>query len=402
MLFIQRCCVKINYFGKNCLKIVILLTSSFVCCTIVNEVANKIKHLEALRMDMLRVGFIGTGRISDLHAIEYLQNERAQIVAVCDRDIEVAKSRAHAWGVPAERVYENYQDLLALPDVELVEILLPHHLHFQATLDAAAAKKHISLQKPMALNNREAAEMVVAAHEAGVIFKVFENFIFYPPVMRAKEMIDAGEIGTPLTIRIKSNSATSPNEWSVPRSAWEWRFRPEECGGGPLVFDDGHHKFSLAWYFMGLAEETHAWIGETKTPDKGILDAPAIVSWKFPGNRYGSLEVVNSPEMILDTNHYAQDDRIEITGTRGVIWITRGHGKMMDIPPVILYRDGKTTGYSDMAVGWEHSFIQSTRHFINAYFKGEPPVLTGEQGADILRFALSAQESAKIGQSVRV
>jgi predicted dehydrogenase len=378
------------------------LTSSIVCCTIVNEVANKIKLREALQMDMLRVGFIGTGRISDLHAIEYLQNERAQIVAVCDRDIEVANARAQAWGVPVDRVFSNYHDLLALPDVELVEILLPHHLHFQATLDAATAKKHISLQKPMALNNHEAVEMVVAAHKAGVIFKVFENFIFYPPVMRAKAMIDAGEIGTPLTIRIKSNSATSPNEWNVPRSAWEWRFRPEECGGGPLVFDDGHHKFSLAWYFMGLAEETHAWIGETKTPDKGILDAPAIVSWKFPGNRYGSLEVVNSPEMVLDTNHYAQDDRIEITGTRGVIWITRGHGKMMDIPPVILYRDGKTTGYSDMAVGWEHSFIESTRHFINAYFKGEPPVLTGEQGADILRFALSAQESAKTGKSVRV
>ena len=253
----------------------------------------------------------------------------------------------------------------------------------------------------MALTLAEADEMVAAAKKAGVIFKVFENFIFYPPVQKAKALIDAGEIGDLLTIRIKSNSATSPNTWKVPASAQAWRFKPEECGGGPLVFDDGHHKFSLGWHFMGMAEEVHAWIGQTKTAE-GWLDAPAIVSWKFPGNRYGSLEVVNSPEMVLDTNHYAQDDRIEITGKRGVIWVTRGHGKMMDIPPVILYRNRETIGFSDMPVGWEHSFINSTRHFIDAYFKGQPPVLTGEEGREVLRFALAAQESARTGQSVRL
>ena len=353
-------------------------------------------------MEILRVGIIGTGRISDLHAIEYLQNERAKIVAVCDQDLEIARQRGLAWGVPEKNIFRDYHDLLALPEVDLVEILLPHHLHYQATLDAAAAGKHISLQKPMALSVAEADAMIAAARQAGVIFKVFENFVFYPPVQRAKALIEAGEIGDVLTIRIKSNSATSPNEWRVPTSARAWRFTPEQCGGGPLVFDDGHHKFSLAWFFMGLAEEVHAYIGETPTADGGMLDSPAVISWKFPGNRFGLFEAVNSPELVLDTQHYAQDDRIEITGSRGVIWITRGHGKMMDIPPVVLYRDRQTVGFSDMPVGWEHSFINSTRHFIEAYHKGEAPVLTGEQGRDILRFALAAQESARTGQSIHL
>ena len=354
-------------------------------------------------MDQLKVGFIGTGRISDLHAIEYLNNSRAQITAICDIDPAISAPRAAAWGVPADRVFTDYRDLLALPDVDLVEILLPHHLHYQATLDAAAAGKHISLQKPMALTVAEADGMIAAAQQAGVIFKVFENFIFYPPVMRAKALIDAGEIGDVLTIRIKSNSGTSPNEWDVPRGARAWRFTPEQCGGGPLSFDDGHHKFSLGWYFMnGIAEEVHAWIGLSEVAPGEFLDSPGIISWKFSGNRFGSLEVVNSPELVMDTQHYAQDDRIEITGTKGVIWITRGHGKMMDVPPVVLYRDRQTRTFSDMPVGWEHSFINSTRHFIEAYFKGEPPSLTAEQGRDILRFALAAQESARIGQSVRL
>ena len=75
---------------------------------------------------------------------------------------------------------------------------------------------------------------------------------------------------------------------------------------------------------------------------------------------------------------------------------------MLDVPPVVLYRDGRTFGYSDMQTGWEHSFINSTQHFIESYFKGEPPVLTGEQGREVLRLLLAAQESAQTGRSVRL
>lgn len=356
-------------------------------------------------MDKLKAGFIGAGRISDLHAIEYLQNERAELVAVCDIDIEIARSRAAAWGVPEDRVFSSHLDLLGIEDIDLVEILTPHHLHYQHTLDAVAAGKHISLQKAMAINIEQADEMIAAAREADIIFKVFENFIFYPPIVRAKELVDAGEIGEPLTIRIKTNAAYSPNAWPIPAAAQNWRFDPQTCGGGPLVFDDGHHKFSLAWFFMGMAEEVHAWIGNLEAPlggTVGVIDSPAIISWKFPNNRYGSLEVVFSPEMIVDTVHYAQDDRIEITGTKGVIWVTRGHGKMMDVPPVVMYKDQKVTSFSDMAVGWEQSIVNSTRHFIDAYFSGDLPSLTAEEGREILRFTLAAQESARLGKAVRV
>ncbi|MBV7335133.1 Gfo/Idh/MocA family oxidoreductase [Chloroflexi bacterium TSY] len=353
-------------------------------------------------MDKLNVGIIGTGRISDLHVLEYLGNERSEIVAVCDNNPELAKERGQKWGVSQERIFSNYHDLLALPDVNLVEILLPHHLHYQATLDAVAAGKHASVQKPMAFTVAETDAMVAAAHEARVTLKVFENFIFYPPVQRAKALIEQGEIGDPLSIRIKSNSGISPTMWEIPASAQAWRFNPAECGGGPLVFDDGHHKFALAWHFMGMAEEVHAWIGETEIAPSEVLDAPAIVSWRFPNHRVGSLEVVHSPELLLETQHYAQDDRVEITGTKGVIWVTRGHGKMMDVPPVVLYRDGETQTFADMPVGWEYSFINSTRHGIDAFLNGTSPILTGEEGRDVLRFTLAAQESARIGEPVRL
>ncbi len=351
---------------------------------------------------MLRVGIIGTGRISDLHAIEYLQNERAQIVAVCDIDQESAQRRAAEWGVPPARIFKRHRDLLAVPDLDLVEILLPHHLHHPVTLDALAAGKHVSVQKPMALNLPQADEMIAAADAADRSLRVYENFLSYPPVVRAKALIDAGEIGDPLTIRIKSNAGFSPTAWHVPLSTWAWRFNPETCGGGPMIFDDGHHKFALAWHFMGMAEEVHAWIGEMKLMPGRVLDTPAIVSWKFPANRFGSLEVVYSPQLEIETRYYAQDDRVEITGTKGVLWINGGHGRLGDSPPLALYRDGKTRTFDDIPTGWEQSFVHATRHLIDAFDSGDRPRLTGAEGRAILRFLLAAQQSARSGQSVRV
>ena len=118
-------------------------------------------------MDKLRVGIIGTGRISDLHAIEYLANPRTEIVAVADAVVENAQRRGKAWGVADDHVFSSYHDLLALPDVDLVEILLPHHLHCQATIDAAAAGKHISVQKPMALSLGECDQIINACAKTG-------------------------------------------------------------------------------------------------------------------------------------------------------------------------------------------------------------------------------------------
>jgi hypothetical protein len=75
---------------------------------------------------------------------------------------------------------------------------------------------------------------------------------------------------------------------------------------------------------------------------------------------------------------------------------------MMEVQPVIMYRDRRTSTFSDMPVGWEHSFINSTRHMIDAFFAGEPPSLTGEQGRAVLAFTLAAQESARQGRPVNV
>jgi predicted dehydrogenase len=348
------------------------------------------------------VGIIGTGRISDLHAIEYRRNPHTRIVALCDRDRELAAARSHAWEVQGALVTTDYHELLAQESVDLVEILLPHHLHAEAALAALVAGKAVSLQKPMTTTLADADRLIAAAEQAAVPFRVFENFIFYPPVVRAKELVDAGAIGTPLTIRIKSNPGSRKFAWAVPAAAQAWRQDRSQAGGGPLVFDDGHHKFALAWHFMGPPEEVHAWIGTTVGEGGFAFDAPAMVSFRFAGQRLGNLEVVYSPDLAIDTKHYAQDDRVEITGTEGVILINRGHGQLGDVVPVQHYRDGRWTDYRDLETGWERSFVHATRHAVDALRAGTQPLLSGRDAREVLRFALAAEASARHGKPVRV
>ena len=154
---------------------------------------------------------------------------------------------------------------------------------------------------------------------------------------------------------------------------------------------------------MGLADEVHAWIGETQGADGGRVDAPGFVSWKFPGSRYGHLELVYSPDLEIVAVHYAQDDRLEITGTAGVISVAREHRRIVEGPALWLHAGGKSEGFSfaDADRGWEASCVHSTRHWIEALRTGARPHLTGEEGRDILKFTLAALLSAELGRAVR-
>ena len=353
-----------------------------------------------MKKDKIGVAIIGTGRISDLHAAEYVSNPNCRIVALCDLSLDRASERARAWGAGGAVIETDYIEVLQREDVDLVEILLPHHLHLPVALDAMEAGKAVSLQKPMCKSESEADRLVEAADKAAAPFKLFENFLFHPPVLRAKELIKEGAIGEPVSIRIKSNPGTSKTAWNVPNSAIGWRQDRDLSGGGPLVFDDGHHKFALAWSFMGMPSKVHAFAESSRARSGELLDAPAIISFLFPGPKVGSFEIAYSPDLEIDTMFYPQDDRVEITGTSGVIWINCGHGRLGDPPPLAMYSEGKTTEFRDMASTWEHSFLLSARHFVDVLIKGGEPVLTAREGRQILRIALAAEKSARTGESV--
>jgi predicted dehydrogenase len=356
-------------------------------------------------MDPIRVAVVGCGRISDLHELAYCGRDDARIVAVCDTKRRHACEKARAWGI--DKVYAEYDQLLADPEVDLVELLVPHHLHAEMTVAACQAGKHVSVQKPMALAVGEADRMIEAAEQARVVLRVYENFRFYPPHVRAKEMIDAGEIGEPQMIRLHVGTGKSETGWKVPLSAWLWRFNEGKCGGGPLVFDHGYHLFSLARYLMGPVERVYAWL-DSSPAGAGIprrvaeVDAPATIMFQFKApRRYGVLDFSHTPNMVMDSIYYSDDDRVEIIGDRGILFVNRCTARTVDLPPLMLFRDGKTDPIPVERFEWHDSFIDCTRHLIDVLRDGGQPVLDGPTGKAVLQFALAAHISAREGREVR-
>lgn len=370
-------------------------------------------------MDKMKFVLVGCGRIAQLHVAGYKDNPDAQLWGVYDVNRGAAEKFAKEHGIP--KVYDSYEDVLADSGVTAVELLLPHHLHCEYTLKACDAGKHVSVQKPMAMNLAECDLMIKAARDNHVKLKVFENFVFYPPYRLAKKMLDDGEIGSPQGIRLKMNNASLASRnmpvvskhvksgsaevegeieetgWDINPKTWLWRLNNTLSGGGPTVFDDGYHKFSLILYLLGDVEKVTAWIDETQVIPGVYNDSPAVIMWKHRDKKvYGVWDIVNSDEMYVQSKYYTCDERVEITGSRGVLWVTRCTATMMpEVAPVVMYRDGKLTEFWDMKHDWADAFEASTRDFVDAIKNDREPVLSGEQGKKVLNFALAAIDSSE-------
>ncbi len=354
-------------------------------------------------MNPIRVAIVGCGRISDLHQLGYRGREDARIVAVCDTNKSHAKKKAKEWGV--EKVYTDFAQVLEDREVDAVELLTPHHLHCPMTLQACQAGKHVSVQKPMALSASEADEMIAAADKAGVTLRVYETFVYYAPAMRARQMIEAGEIGNVCAVRMHVNTGTGNTAWDVPLSAQLWRFNEKKCGGGPLVFDHGYHLFSLGYYLGGPVEKVFAWIDQSPVEEAGgivKIDAPAMIMFQFKSaHSYGQLDIEHTPRMRIYSDYYADDNRIEVIGEKGILFINRYTTRTVDLPELMLFKDGKTTPVPVEGVEWHDSFIATTHDFIEKLKTGGQPRLDGPTGKAVLQFTLAALQSAATGKEVR-
>ncbi len=353
-------------------------------------------------LERVHIGFIGCGRISTLQVLGYLDHPHAQVAAVCDTDRTLAQQRAGDWG--ARKVYDDYRQLLADTDVNAVEILLPHHLHRDVAIAALRAGKHVSLQKPPTLTLGELAEVHEAATAAGRRLRVFENFMHYPPHVKARELVREGAIGEPISVRIKTAAGRFDDGWQVPATAQAWRMNPQTCGGGPTCFDHGYHCYNMGRFFIDEpVERVHAWIHVNRFGADAFVDGPALISWKYAGvAKFGSWEVIASLGMRVRSKYYASDDRLEIHGLEGVIWVNRCTGALLEEPSLVLYRDGETRAWHDIPSDWAESFRLGAHDFIDALLEGRQPAQDAEQAAGTLRFAIAAHVSACEAREVRL
>ncbi len=151
-------------------------------------------------MDTLRMAIVGCGNISQLNAQGYLQHPQCDVVALCDTVQSKAEQRAREWGI-APRIYTDYAAVLADADVDAVELLTPTFLHAEQIIQALEAGKHVSCQKPMCVTVAEADRIIAAVDRAQTRFRITENFLYYPPIVKAKALLDEGVIGEPSLVR---------------------------------------------------------------------------------------------------------------------------------------------------------------------------------------------------------
>lgn len=351
---------------------------------------------QSSKKSRLKAGIIGVGDISMMHAPAYSGFDRAELYAIADINEGLLEQRKNEWG-PA-KCFTDYRDLLADPEIDFVEIITPHHLHKPMVLDAARAGKHVSVQKPMSVSVREADEMIHAAEQAGIKFKVFENFVFYPPYVKAKELLDAGEIGEPLSIRFKLGTGLFGMSRAYPVTVELWHLLEVEKGMGQAVFDDGYHKLSLAIHLIGPIECVRGWIDRSFA----FVDMPAMLMWRYKNSGcLGYFDTAFSPSMYIQSKYFSADERVDITGSRGWISVSRCTAKLLDVPALVMYRDGKRYLFDALRTDWLDSFVDSGRHFVDCILEDKEPVLTGRRGKEVLQFAFACIAASRERCEVR-
>jgi predicted dehydrogenase len=250
----------------------------------------------------------------------------------------------------------------------------------------------------------DSADRMVAAADAAagaaapLVFKLFENYVFYPPIVKAKEIIDAGLIGEPTTMRIKFISGSSGG-WDVPDSAWKWRKDEHGMGYGMQTFDHGHHMWSVAWYLMGEIERVSAWIDSVD----GEIDCPAEIMWKYAGApKYGSCDYSHAGNLHIPSKYYANDEWFEVTGSEGIVMVNRCTGNLLGGAPVRLFRDDVWTDFPEVESDWSAGFKGATANFISAIQGEESPLFDARRGREVLRMDLAIQESARALRTVEL
>jgi predicted dehydrogenase len=347
----------------------------------------------------LRVGFVGLGRVFDLNVRGYLDHPEAEVAALCESDPALLARRASEH--PRALATRDFEEFLR-SDLDLVEILTPHPLHEAMTTTALAGGAHVSVQKPMAMTPAECDRMIAAADASGKRLKVFENFVFYPPLVRARDLLRDGAIGKPLHFRMKVVMADRAQAWHVPAEASRWRHAlAAEGRGGPMVFDHGHHMMAVALWLFGDVRDGFARIERTET-SAGVYDAPATLTWRHADPPvHGMWDISLALKMTLRTDYYADAERFEIQGDEGMIQVTRCSDRMLDEPALTLYRDGEVRAFHNLDSDWANSFPRSTRHFLDVLAGRAPQeMLTAREGRRVIALYDLFQRSNTEGRAV--
>jgi len=327
----------------------------------------------------MRYGLIGCGGIGELRAEALGKLPDHTLTAACDTDHQRATALTAKHG---GLVVGDWHDLIQRDDIDAVIVSTPPSLHKEMTVAALENGKHVLCEKPLARNTAECQAMLDAAGRSGHYLATGFNYRFYPSILKARELLDSGIIGTLDHVR-------SYTGYSATAHDHEWLHEFDTMGGGTLR-DNGIHLIDLTAYFLGDVAEI-----------KGLSSGSV---WKFPGcedNGFALLRNTNGNIASLQSSWNEWRGYrllVEIYGTLGcirawcfpmmtqVVWSSERGGptrrKTHLFPKIHLMEKLRT--YRWVVVD---SFIQEFDAFARAATGGQSAVATGADGMLTIRIA---------------
>ncbi len=344
-------------------------------------------------MDKVKLGIIGAGNIARVHleSISYAKN--CEVVAIYDRQPEVAKEAAEKFGVKAE---ESLEALLAREDIEGVILAVPNYQHNPCCLAAIAAGKHVLTEKPMALTVAQAEEMVEAAKKANVKLAVglCSRFMAEPQIVR--ERVEKGEMG-----HIYAANCSVLRRRGAPIG---WFTDKSRSGGGPLI-DIGVHAIDVAWYMMGKPKPVLAKaLNYAEIEHKHLKGMENYVAFE-KGDVYdvedisfGMITFENGECMRYEAgntnNGREKDFEIELMGSKGGVQVT----------PLVFYGESCDGYFAEEKPQYvtTFEFTKQAENFAAA-IRGEEELRTpGEDGLVVQKMLNALYRSAESGREVEV
>jgi len=251
------------------------------------------------KIAMLGSGFIGDFYVKSLHG----QRRPDRVIIAYSRNEQNVSKFAQRYGIPNWTT--DMAEAINHPEVEIVCIALPNHLHLEAVLQAAKAGKGVICTKPLGRNAQEAKQMLDAVEKAGVFHAYLEDLVYTPKTMKAVQSVQQGALGKILWTR-------SREAHPGPHSDWFWNL--SQSGGGALL-DLACHCIEIGRSYVGKNNrpvEVMCWAATQVKPIEAEDHAIGLV--KYESGAIGQFEVSWCFRGGLDL-------RDEVAGTEGTIWL---------------------------------------------------------------------------------
>ncbi len=256
-------------------------------------------------MTKIKIGLIACGKIARRHHVPELLklDKRAEINALYDLNKTNADSLKKELSLNCT-IFNSIEDLLK-SDIDAVIISTPNNSHFEITIQALEAGKHVLVEKPMAVSLKEADKMIASAKAKKLYLQVNQTVRYTPTYQKIKQLIDKGTIGVPQHIRCIRTASCSPDkEWS-PGAKW---FISKEFGGG-IIMDIAVHMIDMMAWYAGDIDNIYA-VNKVISADSEVVDNVSAVI-EFNKGATGVLE--------LSWNLTPECSLLEIYGSKGAI-----------------------------------------------------------------------------------